>query len=179
MIYMRKIVLLSLLIIGGLFCAAEKTTDTIPAKLADVESVKVIIERLYEIISGSADQPRNWDRLRNLFLPGARMVATNRKPDGSYGHRSMTVEEYIQTSGPFLEKNGFFEKEIGRREEQYGGIVHVFSTYESRNKSTDEKPFMRGINSIQLLNEGKRWWIVSILWQNETPGNSIPEKYLD
>jgi hypothetical protein len=56
--------------------------------------------------------------------------------------------------------------------------VHVFSTYEARQKADDPKPFMRGINSIQLFNDGKRWWVVSILWQSESPDNPLPEKYL-
>jgi hypothetical protein len=37
---------------------------------------------------------------------------------------------------------------------------------------------MRGINSIQLFNDGSRWWILSIYWQHETPQHAIPQKYL-
>ena len=105
-------------------------------------------------------------------------MATGKRPDGTTTKRVMTLEDYITTSGPNLEKNGFFEREIGRKTEQYGGVVHVFSTYDSKRTLEDEKPFMRGINSIQLWNDGKRWWIVSVLWQSETPDNPIPEKYL-
>lgn len=36
----------------------------------------------------------------------------------------------------------------------------------------------RGINSIQLMNDGKRWWIVTIFWQGEDEKNPLPEKYL-
>lgn len=81
-------------------------------------------------------------------------------------------------AGPNLEKDGFFEKEIGRKIEQFGNIMHVFSTYESRRKAEEAKPFMRGINSIQLWNDGKRWWIVNVLWQSESPQSPIPEKYI-
>jgi len=38
---------------------------------------------------------------------------------------------------------------------------------------------MRGINSIQLWNDGKRWWIITILWQSENKENPIPEKYIE
>ena len=34
----------------------------------------------------------------------------------------------------------------------------------------------RGINSIQLFFDGKRWWISSILWMDETGDNIIPEE---
>jgi hypothetical protein len=106
-------------------------------------------------------------------------MATGKRQDGSMGKRVMTVEDYIATSGPFLEKDGFFEREIGRKTEQFGSVVHVFSTYDSKRKLEEEKPFMRGVNSIQLWNDGKRWWIVSVFWQAETADNPIPEKYLN
>jgi len=85
---------------------------------------------------------------------------------------------YNVISGPILEKEGFYEREIGRKTEQYSSVGHVFSTYDSKKTAPDEKPFMRGINSIQLWNDGKQWRIVSVIWQAETPDNPIPEKYL-
>ena len=39
-----------------------------------------------------------------------------------------------------LEKNGFFEAEIARQVDQYGGVVQAFSTYESRHKAEDAAP---------------------------------------
>lgn len=95
------------------------------------------------------------------------------------GKRVMSLEDYIKLSGPVLEKDGFFEKEISRKTDQYGSVVHIFSTYESRRTVKDEKPFMRGINSIQLWFDGKRWWILSVFWQGETADNPIPQQYLN
>ncbi|HEX8338140.1 MAG TPA: hypothetical protein VF621_15590 [Pyrinomonadaceae bacterium] len=37
----------------------------------------------------------------------------------------------------------------------------------------------RGINSIQLMHDGRRWRLLSIFWEAETPGTPIPEKYLE
>ncbi|HYE54050.1 MAG TPA: hypothetical protein VD996_04375 [Chitinophagaceae bacterium] len=158
--------------------ASLANTDSIPADKKDVSSIDGILTALYDVISGPAGQKRNWDRMRTLFTPQARLIPTNRRADGSTGMKVMNVEEYINSSGPFLEKNGFFEKEISRKTEQYGRIVQVFSTYEARRTTADEKPFMRGINSIQLWYDGTRWWVVTIFWEAETPGNPIPEKYL-
>jgi hypothetical protein len=90
----------------------------------------------------------------------------------------MDVEQYITQVGPRLESGGFFEREIARRVERYGGVVHVFSTYESRRALSDPVPFARGINSIQLWFDGRRWWIVTIYWEGERPGNPIPPAYL-
>ena len=141
--------------------------------------MEAIIQSLYDVISGPAGESRNWDRMRSLFAPEARLIATGKRQDGSFGKRVMSVEDYIKLSGPVLEKDGFFEKEIARKVEQYGAVVHVFSTYESRRKLNDPDPFVRGINSIQLWNDGKRWWIITIFWQGETADNPIPAKYLE
>lgn len=153
-------------------------TDSIPVDPNDVSSPEAIVKAVYDVISGPAGEKRNWDRMRTLFVPDARMMPTGKKQTGEGVRRALSIEDYISSSGPFLEKNGFFETEIGKKTEQYGSVVHVFSTYESRKMKEDEKPFMRGINSFQIWNDGKRWWIINILWENETKENPIPEKYI-
>jgi hypothetical protein len=98
--------------------------------------------------------------------------------DGAMEVRFITPEDYINASGPWLIENGFFEKETHRVVEEFGAISHVFSSYESFRSSSDSEPFMRGINSIQLLNDSQRWWILSIYWMQESPDHPIPRKYL-
>jgi hypothetical protein len=149
-----------------------------PAIPADVASIDAIIAAVYDVISGPAGKKRDWDRMRSLFISGARLIPTGPRPTGEYGSRVLTVDDYVQRSSPFLEKEGFFEKEVSRQTEMFGQIAHVFSTYESRHNADDAKPFARGINSIQLMNDGKRWWIVTIFWQGEDAKNPLPEKYL-
>ena len=90
----------------------------------------------------------------------------------------MSPEDYIKGATKWFESNGFYEKEILRRVEYFGSMAHVFSSYESFHAETDEKPFMRGINSIQLLNDGERWWIINVFWSQESKDNPIPEVYL-
>ncbi|MEW6212294.1 MAG: hypothetical protein AB1631_28455, partial [Acidobacteriota bacterium] len=133
---------------------------------------------LYDVISGPAGKKRDWNRFRSLFIAGGRLIAVSKRPTGEMVNRVMTTEDYINASSKFLEENGFFEREIARRVESFGSIAHVFSTYEARRKAEDPSPFMRGINSIQLMNDGKRWWIVTVFWQAEGPDNPLPEKYL-
>ena len=164
-----------------LFCTTTNATalsDSIPADPKDVSSPVAIVAAVYDVISGPAGKKRNWDRMRTLFVPDARMIPTAKRPSGESTRRVLTVEEYIANSGPFLEKDGFFEMEIGKKTEQFGNIVHVFSTYESKRTLTDEKPFMRGINSFQLWYDGKRWWVITILWQSESKDTPIPGKYI-
>lgn len=148
------------------------------ARAADVATDDGIIAALYASISGPAGQKRDWERFRSLFIPDARLVvARPRRPEGPVPPRVMTPEQYIAGSGG-LEQNGFFEREISRVTETFGGVTHRFSTYESRRRAEDPAPFARGINSIQLLNDGQRWWIVTVFWDSERPNNPIPPKYL-
>lgn len=144
---------------------------------ADVESLDGIVAALYESISGPAGEARDWDRLRSLFLPGARMIPTGPRPEGRHGARILTVEEYVTQVGPNLERVGFREREIARVTERFGGIAHAFSSYEGTVEAEPGRP-MRGINSIQLMNDGERWWVVTIFWDAERPENPLPERYL-
>ncbi|HET9430552.1 MAG TPA: hypothetical protein VFO70_05215 [Chitinophagaceae bacterium] len=174
---MRRLIICISCLYSVSVCTGQ-VVDSVMAIPADVNSPEKIVGALYDVISGPAGERRNWVRMRSLFLPEAKLVATGIRPDGSTSRRIMSVEDYIMQAGPNLEKDGFFEKEIGRKIEQFGNIMHVFSTYESRRKAEEAKPFMRGINSIQLWNDGKRWWIVNVLWQSESPQSPIPEKYI-
>ena len=148
------------------------TEGGVPADPADVASVDAIVAALYDVISGPAGEKRDWDRMRSLFSAGGRLM-----PLGPRGLRVGSVDDYIRTSGPLLEERGFFEREIGREVQDYGGIAHVFSAYEARN-SVDGPVILRGINSIQLARHGGRWWVVSVMWQPETPENPVPARYL-
>lgn len=147
------------------------------APAADVASPEAIVAALYDVISGPAGQARDWDRFRSLFAPAARLIPAAPRPDGA-APPALSPEDYVQrTSARFL-KDGFFEREVARRLDSYGTIVHVFSTYESRRTREDEKPFARGINSIQLMRHEGRWWIVTVMWDQERADNTIPPKYL-
>jgi hypothetical protein len=145
---------------------------------SDVVSLDAILSALYDVISGPAGQKRDWDRMRALFIPGARLIPTAYRPDSIPRPVVWDLEQYIARAGPGLESGGFFENEIAQRVERYGGVTHVFSTYESRRTKADPTPFARGINSIQLFFDGKRWWIVTIFWEGERPSNPIPPNYL-
>ena len=154
-------------------------TAPIPAaNPADVASIDAIVAAVYDVISGPAGKQRDWDRMRSLFAPGARLIPTGPRQTGGYGSRVVSVEDYISRNTPFFEKEGFFEREISRVTEQFGQIAHVFSTYDSKHAASDAKPFARGINSIQLMNDGKRWWILTIFWQGEDEKTPLPAKYL-
>jgi hypothetical protein len=117
-------------------------TPAIPAaNPTDVASLDSIIAAVYDVISGPAGKKRDWDRMRSLFIPGARLIPTGPRPGGVYGSRVLTLDEYIERSSGFFEKEGFYEREAARVTEQFGQIAHAFSTYESRHAPEEAKPF--------------------------------------
>jgi len=173
----KQNLLLSCLIIFIL--SLNSMAQTKEANPADVASLDAIMKAVYDVISGDAGKPRDWDRFRGLFHPSARLIPSGKNPKtGIVGANAFSPEDYIKRAEPVFAKEGFYEREKARRVEIYGNIAHVFSTYESFHGPSDKKPFMRGINSFQLLNDGTRWWVVTIFWQGETPENPIPKKYL-
>jgi len=158
------------------------SVDSVPrpeAAAADVGSVDAILEALYDVISGPAGAKRDWNRFRSLMAPNARLMPARALPNGGGSVTVWSADDYVTAAGAGLERTGFFEREIHRTTEAYGQVMHVFSTYESRRTADlTERPFSRGINSIQLLKDGARWWVVSIFWDSERPGNEIPPRYL-
>lgn len=153
----------------------EKKTDAKP-RPEDVCSPDAIIKAMYETISGPAGK-RNWYRERSLFIEGARLIPIGKRVHKESEMQILSLEEWIEDAEQYLAENDFYETEIMRKMDRFGNIVQAFSTYEARN-NPDQPPIARGINSIQLLEKDGRWWIVSIMWDNETRDNPIPEEFL-
>lgn len=143
-----------------------------------VQTLNSTILTLYAVISGEKGQERDWELMKFLFHPEAKLIPSGKNQEGVYVARYMTPDDYIERNGKWLVDEGFFEKEIHRSVNTFGNITQVFSTYESYKSDADETPFMRGINSIQLLNDGERWWILNIYWTQESQENPIPKEYL-
>jgi hypothetical protein len=143
------------------------------AKSADVNSIDAILRAIYDVISGPPG-PRDWNRFRSLFAPEARLTSTAKGPDNqSELVRLLSVDDFVQRAGTYFNTHPFFESAIVNRVQRFGNIAQVFSSYASRS-APGEKPFTRGINSIQLFYDGSRWWVLSILWDEESATNPLP-----
>lgn len=142
----------------------------------DVASPDAIVKAMYDIISGPAGT-RNWQRLRSLYLPGARLIPTGPRVHKTGELQILTLEDWIEDVKDFFEEKDFYENEIVRHSDRFGNIIQAFSTYEARN-DTEGPVIARGINSLQLLYHENRWWIVTVMWDNETKDNPIPEEFL-
>ncbi|MGJ8550620.1 hypothetical protein [Winogradskyella wichelsiae] len=144
-------------------------------KVATIDST---IATLYSVISGDKGKERNWDLFQYLFKKDAKLIVTGKNEKKETTLKYMSSEEYIESSGRWIVENGFYELELKRETQTFGNITHVLSTYEGFTTKKDKKSLLRGINSIQLFNDGKRWWIVNLLWKQESNTNPIPEAYL-
>lgn len=149
-----------------------------------LDTPEAVVEALYETLSGPAEleQERDWDRLRALCLPGARfLIARWPDADGNPAEdlREWDVEGFIADAKRFYRDEAFWEREVWGRTERFGRVAHRFSSYESIVGSPDSEPAARGINSFQLVRYGGRWWLVNVAWDVESPGQPIPEEYLD
>lgn len=146
----------------------------------DVMSPESVVAALYDVISGPADEERDWDRFRGLFRPGARLVL-GRRPDGGPGASEEVavadLDEFVPAAASQYAEDGFWEREIAGRIDRFGNVAHAWSTYETRVGSPDSDPVARGINSVQMVREAGRWRIAALAWDVELPDQRIPRKY--
>jgi hypothetical protein len=152
---------------------------------SDVDTVDHLVASLYDVISGAAGKPRDCDRFRSLFLPEGRLGVIRAGAPAAAGQPAhetdavfLTPGVYVERDDPYFKTHGFFERSIANRVEEFGNLVNVWSTYESRHAADDPQPFTRGINSIQIVHAQGRYWIASVLWDDERPGLTLPDKYL-
>jgi len=149
----------------------------IEARVEAVSTIEGIVKASYETISGGAGAPRQWGRDRTLFAPSVRYISLSKNKAGEVNARTSDYQEYLDESDDFLVKEGFTEVELGREIKRFGNVATVLSSYEGRVQSTG-KVVTRGVKIFSLYFDGKRWWIQTMMWDEEGPGNPIPANLL-
>jgi len=160
------------LALGGCVATADRPATAQAAVAAsDVVAIEATIDAVYGVISGPVGQPRDFDRMKSLFTPEARLTAI-----GSKGLSGGTVDDYIARNGKMLVSGGFNEHVLVNKVQVYGNLAQAWSSYEATFANRDGTTGkVRGINSFQLARQGDgRWLVQSIFWQAETPGNPLP-----
>jgi hypothetical protein len=159
--------------------AKHVEVPVIPARTEDVSTIEGIIKASYETISGPVGAPRQWGRDRTLFSSSVRFLALNTDPKkGNVTVENSDYQEFLDRTDPYLVKEGFIEVELGRVVvKQYGNVATALSSYEGKVQSTG-KVVGRGVNIFSLYKDGQRWWIQSMMWDEERPGNPIPAELL-
>lgn len=143
----------------------------------EVGTLDGIIKAYYDVVTVKKGEKVSYERDSCLHVPNALVGSAQKGRGGKVSLKLITLKQFHQASDAFLEKDGFWEREISRRVENFGAIYHVWSTYETKNVE-DGPVIERGINSIQLYFDGTRFWILSWIFDNESKEQPIPKKYL-
>jgi hypothetical protein len=168
---------LLLLLTSGFSQDKPKHVDipVIAPRPEDVASIDGMIKAWYDIVTVPKGKAPDWARDHTLYIRDVRFVEMREK-DGQPVPHIVSHQQFADESSPIADE-GFSEREIHRVTARFGNIAHVWSTYESR-RSPESPVIARGINSIELFWDGKRWWIANAVWDQETPNKPIPKEYL-
>jgi hypothetical protein len=154
-----------------------QTPEPKPATIATACLPSTTLEELTKALDEAVSGPGDKDRacLRDLLLPDARLTPIRKAEDGTFAPRIFTVDDWINA----VAKRGsavMYERQVKVKSETYGHFAHLWSTYEIR-PTPDGKADVVGINSVQAINDGTRWKVISILWEADATAGPMPEKY--
>jgi hypothetical protein len=180
--FVKTLCLAILLATVAVSLAAQTRSAAAGPGAADGASIDSILSALYASVSHGPDAEPDWDRLRGITLPVGMFIPPKKPTEDIFTVLDVDAfQERVRKGAAAMKAKGestaFNEREVSRHTDCFGNVCQIFSTYEGRKLATDEKPFVRGINSIQLLKDGKRWWIASVVWDTERPDNPIPADY--
>ena len=136
-------------------------------------AIGAVVDAMYAMVSGPAG-PRDWSRQAEVFHRDARQMRTGVDDGGQPWIKSMDQAAYRADTEAFFAANDFYEVEVARRIDVMGNMAHVWSLYEAYAEPGRSTPERRGINSIQLYDDGVAGWrIISMIWDNERPGLTV------
>lgn len=142
---------------------------------SDSASIALVLSKLYQSISFSPPDEADWEGFRRLCVPYALLVHAPASAEGSpvvLDPDTFIARYKENVARSELATRGFFEREIWRRVETFGNVAHVFSAFEAG--FANGEVFARGVNSIQLLQANGRWWVLTILWDDERENHPLP-----
>ena len=122
-----------------------------------------VVRAVYEVLSGRAGEPRDWNRFRTCYHPQASLIPVSTDASGRTVVDVFDVDGYIVSRTPMLAKADFHEVERRSECHVWGHVAHVLSEYDSR-RTPDGEPFATGTNSVQLVEESGAWRIISVTW---------------
>lgn len=138
---------------------------------------KGMTEALYRVVSASPGD-RDWESIRHYYHPDARLVRTGLNPDGSAFALVMSLDAYIENVNSLLAEVQFSEVELTHEAIVFGNVARLTSVYEFTRRSAAGVQRGRGVNFFTLIQQDGRWLIMSIVWDNERPGLSLPASLL-
>ena len=144
-------------------------TNDEPLSVRTQSHLDELMRRFYEVISFEEGGAPDWHRMRDLFSEHARITRiTPETIDYMDLNTFRNMAEELIEVGAFT---GFYEHEVARRTDRFGGVMHVASAYETKISPDAVDYLERGVNSLQLVREHGAWKIVSLCWDDHAPFN--------
>lgn len=167
---MKKLTAVFFLLCSMHVSAQEK----VKADTTAYHSVRGIVKEMLRLMSAEKGKARNFEALRNLFLPTARFTVLNHSDSIPQEVETVSLDEFITLIQDDYYEQGYIEREIISTVNQFNGIAQVFQSFEGKDATNHKE---KGMNSYQLVYTGHRWWIVSILWTLESEKIKLPLQY--
>jgi len=143
----------------------------------NVSTLDGIMKAYYDVVTVKKGEKPSYERDSLLHYGNVNVGWAIKSKSGVKSFKYVSLKEFHRLYDGNLAATGFYEKEISRKVEKFGAVYHVWSTYQTRHTQTG--PVVeRGINSIELFYDGKRFWILGWFFDAERKDNPIPPQYL-
>lgn len=129
------------------------------------EEIENLINEFYKIISGKKNQERNWELFKALFSPEAKLLPL-RHTDNINNIMSYSIDEYINRLESFLAENDFYEYGENYKIKVFNNLAYAYTEYKAKRNEHDKIFIKKGINLIHFVNNGQRWYISSMQWED-------------
>lgn len=148
-------------------------SDTVELRQDHRDQAKLdeLITAFYEVISFEEGGSPDWERMRTLFSPHARITRVT--PEGTDYYDLDGFQEMAKEAVELGVYTRFHEVEVRRDQRVFGALAHVLSAYETKQTAYSREPFARGVNSLQLIREGNTWKVLSLFWDEERVDNPL------
>ncbi len=132
----------------------------------DPSVIEAVIDEFYRLISGSAEDARDWRALRRLFCDGACVLPISRTTPA----QALGIDVYIERLRTALRGGrAFYERGLDYRVEIHDAIAQVWSRYEATESPDWDRTIKAGTNLVQLVRQGSAWKILSMLYEDDAP----------
>jgi hypothetical protein len=155
------------------FCASISGQTPNERFVDDVKSIDAIIDAYYDVISGSSQDP--WQFERDRYIHSKTAVITRLDENGTATSHALEAEYIPMGLAP---REDLYEKELKRKVTQYGNMAQVWTAFEIRTDPNITSN-IGGLNSIQLHYENGRWWIDSWTCDMESQKNPLVTDFLE
>jgi hypothetical protein len=138
-------------------------------------TIDALMGALYSSISGPPGG-QDFELSRRLYHPDVRLVRTRLDEAGQPVALSFSGDEYEANARALLAGRPFYEIETERRTVRFGNVAQIFSAYEARTAPQGGELIKRGLNFAHLFNDGRRWWLMHLIWDDERDGLRVPRQ---